>query len=436
MKKTLLAAVASLALLLSACAGFQTGNGSKKTVSEDGKVIIDFWTFWGSEIRRPVIEKIVDDFNKSQDKIEVKHTYVPWGDIWTKELAAIAAGNPPDVVINDINGTALRGMKNQAMKLSEFLEGDDIKGRFYPELWEATLHDGDSYGIPFNTDTRVLFYNKDAFKDAGLDPEKPPATWAELEEYAAKLDKKQGADYERIGFYPLWGIGTDVWMLNADGKNFIDQDGKPIIDTEVNLKTLEWLKKWNDKYGQNTINAFKAQIDSQQGNPFFNGKLAMFANTPTFYTQIRDYAPDLNFGVAPLPEREKGSGHLSWGGGFVAEIPEGSKHPEEAWEFIKYLTDVEAQEYWAVKNFDNVANKEAADKAAKNTEMPEKDRAVYQAAVDNMEVTLLTPIPVHAPDFPSLLNPEFDAALLGKKSPEQALSDAQKAVEKLIEKNK
>lgn len=434
MKKTLFAVVLSFIMLLSGCAGFKTGDTSKKSVTEDGKVVIDFWTFWGSEIRRPIIEKIVDDFNQSQDKIVVKHTFVPWGDIWTKELAAIAAGNPPDVVINDINGTALRGMKKQAMDLSKFLKDDNIQDRFYPELWEATLYEGKSYGIPFNTDTRVLFYNKDAFIEAGLDPEKPPATWAELEEYAAKLDKNQGSDFARIGFYPLWGIGADVWMLNADGKNYIDEKGKPIIDTDVNLETLNWLKQWNEKYGQNTINSFAAQIDSQQGNPFFNGKLAMFANTPTFYTQIRDYAPDLNFGVAPLPERVEGSGHYSWGGGFVAEIPEGSKHAEEAWEFIKYLTDIEAQEYWAVKNFDNIANKEAAEKAAKNAEMAEKDKEVFRMAVDNMDNTLLTPMPVHAPNYTSLLTPEFDSALLGKKTPEQALEDAQKAVEKLIEK--
>ncbi|MCM3712270.1 ABC transporter substrate-binding protein [Sporosarcina luteola] len=423
-----------LLLILSGCAGFKTGDS--KSADSGDKVVIDFWSFWGSEIRRPVIDKIVADFNESQDKIEVKHTFVPWGDIWTKELAAIAAKNPPDVVINDINATALRGQKNQAMNLSRFLEKDDISDRFYEELWNATLYEGDSYGIPFNTDTRILFYNKTAFKEAGLDPEKPPATWEELWEYAEKLDVKNGDTYDRIGFYPLWGVNSDVWMLNSDGKNFFDEDGVPIIDTEANRETLEWVMDWHEKYGANTINSYKSQIDSQQGNPFFNGKLAMYVNTPTFYTQIRDYAPDLDFGVAMLPEREPGSGNTSWGGGFVAEIPQGSKHPEEAWEFIKHLTDVEAQEYWAVKNFDNVANIKAAENAAKNSEMPDKDKVVYQMAIDNMENTLLTPVPVHAPDFMNLVNPELDSILLGKKSIEQGLKDAQQSLEKLIEKSK
>jgi multiple sugar transport system substrate-binding protein len=162
----------------------------------------------------------------------------------------------------------------------------------------------------------------------------------------------------------------------------------------------------------------------------------MYTITPTFYTQIRDYAPDLNFGVAPMPEREEGSGHTSWGGGFVAEIPEGSKNAEEAWEFIKYLTDADAQEYWAVKNFDNVANIEAAENAAKTDEFTEDGSMVYQMAVDNMEDTLLTPIPVVAPDFTSFINPNMEEFFLGSMTAEEALAKSQADVEKLVEKNK
>lgn len=100
-------------LILSACSSGTEAEGKNK----DGKTVIDFQTFWGSETRRPVIEKIVDDFNKSQDKIEVKHTFVPWGDIWTKNTAAVAAGNPADVIVNDINTVALRAKNGQSEDL-------------------------------------------------------------------------------------------------------------------------------------------------------------------------------------------------------------------------------------------------------------------------------------------------------------------------------
>lgn len=430
--------VMSAALMLSACAGFQTGNSSEPNTNDDGKTVVDFWSFWGSEIRRPVIDKIVADFNASQDEIEVKHTYSPWGDIWTKELAAIAAGNPPDVVINDINATAIRGKENQAMNLSEFID-DGFSDKFYPELWNATLYEGDSYGIPFNTDTRVLFYNKDAFEEAGLDPEAPPTTWAELEEYAAKLDVKNGDNYERLGFYPMWGVGYDVWLLNANGENYFGPNHNTDtvnINTETNVEVLNWLKSWRDRIGENVVNSFQAQIDSQQGNPFFSGDLAMIVQQPTFYTQISEYAEDLNFGVAPMPEYEPGNGHTSWGGGFVAEIPEGSSDPEAAWKFIEYLTGAEAQEYWAVKNFDNIANIEAAEAAAQSDELSEDGQMVYEMAVESMENTLLTPAPVEAPGFYNHINPHVDEFFLGSLTAEEALAKAQADVENLIEKNK
>ncbi|WP_366248464.1 ABC transporter substrate-binding protein [Terribacillus aidingensis] len=427
----------ALLLFLTGCAGFtggSEGTAASEGKTEDGKVKIDFWTFWGSEIRRPVIDKIIEDFNNSQDEIVVEHTYIPFGDIWTKELAAIAANNPPDVVINDINATALRGQEGQAENLAPYLEEDDISGRFYENLWDATLYEGDSYGIPFNTDTRLLFYNKDAFKEAGLDPNKPPETWEELEEYAEKLDEKSGDTYERIGFYPLYGVGSDVWLLNGSGMNYFNENDEPVINSETNVDTMEWIKSWKDKYGEDTINRYQSQIDSQQSNPFFDGSLGMMANAATFYTQIRDYAPDLDFGVAPLPEKTSGSGHTSWGGGFVAEIPKGSSHPDEAWEFIKYLTDTEAQEYWAVKNFDNVANIEASESAATSDELSDKDQMVYEMAAQNLNDTLLTPMPAYAPDYVNLINPQLDAILLENKPAQEALDKAQQDVEELVEK--
>lgn len=427
----------STTLMLSACAGFQTSDNSEGQTNEEGKTVVDFWSFWGSELRRPVIDKIVADFNASQDEIEVKHTYSPWGDIWTKELAAIAAGNPPDVVINDINATAIRGKENQAMNLSEFMD-DSFSDKFYPELWNATLYEGDSYGIPFNTDTRVLFYNKDAFAEVGLDPEAPPATWEELEEYAAKLDVKNGDDYDRLGFYPLWGVGYDVWLLNANGENYFGEDNNAEtvnINTETNVEVLNWLKSWRDRIGEDVVNSYQAQIDSQQGNPFFSGDLAMLVQQPTFYTQISEYAEDLNFGVAPLPEYEPGNGHTSWGGGFVAEIPEGSSDPEAAWKFIEYLTGAEAQEYWAVENFDNVANIEAAEAAAQSDELSEEGRMVYQLAIESMENTLLTPAPVEAPGFYNHINPHVDEFFLGSMTAEEALQQAEADVENLIQQN-
>jgi multiple sugar transport system substrate-binding protein len=323
--------------LLSGCSNTK-GESEEPKKTKDGKIIVDFWTFWGSETRRPIIEKIVDDYNASQDKVFIKHTFLPWGDIWTKNLAAIAAGNPPDVIINDINSVSHRAKNNQAENLSKYINKADFKNKFYPELWKTVEYEGDPYAVPFNTDTRLLFYNKKAFKEAGLDPNKPPETWEELEVYAKKLDKKNGEKYERIGFYPLWGsFGPESWMMNADnGEGYIDKDGNVAIATKEKVKALNWIKGWNDRIGNENINAYKADFGSEQSNPFIAGKVAMMIDVGTFYTQIRDYGKDMDFGVAPIPAVSQNEKNWSQGGGFVAEIPKGSKNPDEAWKFIEY----------------------------------------------------------------------------------------------------
>lgn len=424
--------------ILAACSGGTSGgpagtesSSNTNNTSADGKVVLNYWTWWGSETRRPIVEKLVDDFNKSQDKIIVKHSYYPYSDIFTKELAAVSAGNPPDIMMNDINTVQQRASKKQATDLSKYVERDQVKDRFFPELWNTVLFQDKPYALPFNTDTRMMFYNKDDFKAAGLDPEKFPTTWDELEEVAAKLDKKDGNKFTHIGYSPQFNSDWNLLQLNFDGgRNFFDENGKPVINAPAKEEAMQYILNNAKRLGQSNIDTFKADFGGKQANPFIAGKVSIWTDVTNFYTQIRDYGQNMNFGVAPLPETKEGAGHYSVGGGFVIEIPYGAKHPDEAWEFLKYMTDVQAQTYWAEKNFDNVANKEASN----NPEL--QKNMVYKASVDNLANTKITPNPLNAPDYINLINPQRDAIMLGQKSVQDGLKQAQIDVEKLISNNK
>ncbi|MCM3762875.1 ABC transporter substrate-binding protein [Alkalihalobacillus oceani] len=424
-----------VAVLLSAC---ETGNTSsdEENVQAEGVVQLEFWTFWGSEQRRPIIEKIVDDFNQMQNEIHVKHVYQPWGDIWTKSLAAIAAGNPPDVIIQDINSVRQRAEANQAVNLQPFIEqeSEEIQERFYPHLWDAVLYEEEAYALPFNTDTQVLFYNKDMFEEAGLDPDSPPTTWEELEEAAAALDKKNGDQWETIGFYPLWDLGADVWSLNADnGTGWFNEDGEVAIHTPEKVEALNWIVDWQERIGRDTIERYQAEFGSGIADPFVSGLVAMRGQNINNFTSLKEHAGELNFGVAPLPERSEGSGHHSWGGGFVAEIPYGAEHPEASWEFIKYVTDNAPQEFWGANGFDVMANQHANERLAERADLTEEERMVYELAHQNLEWTVLTPVPLTAPDYNSLHNSYIDEILLGRLSPEEGLAKSQEAVEGLVQ---
>lgn len=412
-------------------AGNQTGNAAATATTTPAvkeKVTLDFWAHWGSTTRRPIIEKIVSDFNASQDHIHVNYSFQPFGDGWTKELAAVAAGNPPDVIIQDIFTVGQRAAKKQATNLSQFINQDpSIKDRFFPQLWDATLYNNEPYALPFNTDTRFLYYNKKAFQEAGLDPNSPPKTWDELLADGQKLDKINGKKIERLGFYPDdWGLFLD----NADGKLMMDKNG-PNFNTPAKIDALKWVMSFNERLGKSNVDTFKATFGSKQNDPFVVGKLGMTIQTGTYFAQIKDFMNPDDIGYAPVPEMKAGSGNWTYGGGFVLEIPYGAKHPEESFEFMKYMTDVAAQKYWGQYLFDNVANKTAANDPDLSTNNP-----VSKFATDNMKWTLVSPVPNNAPDYTSVTNPNIESALAGKTDAKTALDKAQSAVQDLMNSNK
>jgi len=426
----------SVGVLAAGCGNSETADSSGNE-SADGKTTLDFWSFWGSGARQEVIEEIIDDFNASQDKIEVKYSYQPWGDIWTKSLSSITAGNPPDVIVQDINSVAQRAEAQQATNLSEYIE-EGFSDEFYPQLWDTVEYEGDAYAVPFNTDTQVIFYNKTLFKEAGISEEQLPQTWEELETVARKLDVKNGDDFERIGFYPLWNLGADVWALNADdGVSWFDKDENVKIDTDNKVEALEWILDWQEYYGQDTINRLEAEFGSGVADPFISGLVAMRAQNINYYSSLAENAPDdFEFGVIQIPEKESGSGHWSWGGGFVLEVPYGAKDPEASYEFIKYLSTPEVQEKFGEKSFDIMANRTANENLANNDNLDENGQMIYQMADENFANTVITPVPLTAPDFSSLVNEQIDQIMLGSKTPAEGLADAQKAVEDLVEQNK
>lgn len=426
----------SVGVLAAGCGNSETADSSGNE-SADGKTTLDFWSFWGSGARQEVIEEIIDDFNASQDKIEVKYSYQPWGDIWTKSLSSITAGNPPDVIVQDINSVAQRAEAQQATNLSEYIE-EGFSDEFYPQLWDTVEYEGDAYAVPFNTDTQVIFYNKTLFKEAGISEEQLPQTWEELETVARKLDVKNGDDFERIGFYPLWNLGADVWALNADdGVSWFDKDENVNIDTDNKVEALEWILDWQEYYGQDTINRLEAEFGSGVADPFISGLVAMRAQNINYYSSLAENAPDdFEFGVIQIPEKESGSGHWSWGGGFVLEVPYGAKDPEASYEFIKYLSTPEVQEKFGEKSFDIMANRTANENLVNNDNLDENGQMIYQMADENFANTVITPVPLTAPDFSSLVNEQIDQIMLGSKTPAEGLADAQKAVEDLVEQNK
>ncbi len=392
------------------------------------KIELEFWTFWGSEARRPLIEKLVDNFNNSQDEINVTHMFLPWGDIWTKEIAQIAAGNPPDVIVNHLT-TAMRAEAGQVENLLPYIEADpDFSlDEFLPQYIELQKYEDGVWALPFVTDVRLIYYNKDHFREAGLDPEKPLTTWAEFQQAAFQLDKKNSdGTYERIGFHPMLGNGkSGIWFASAtQGVLWYDfEKDEPVVNTPERVETLEWILSFTEHYGRRTVSEYEAAYGSGMQDPFVSGRLSMVGHTPAFKRVLDTSEMDFEYGVMLIPEFKKGTGHYSTSGGFSIEIPKGAKNPEASYEFIKYMAGAEAQKFWGKNNYELSTRKDLL-------EDPElMEDLVYGTSLKALPNGSIIRFPVEIPtadkDF---IDPILDEILLGTISPADGLAKAEKIV--------
>jgi multiple sugar transport system substrate-binding protein len=401
--------------------------------AQSGKVQIDFWAHWLSEIRRPTINRIVSDFNKANPGIQVVYTGVPFDQIIPKTLAQVAAGNPPCVVVLAGAETKIRASKNQLTNLTSL--GVDLgTAKYFPSAYATGTFNGAQYALPFVTDTRLLYYNTDHFREAGLDPAKPPRTWAELEAYDAKLTKKDAnGNVTRIGFHPILGgeANLELWANNA-GAMFFDAQGNPQVNTTAVVNTLQWFKDWAEKYGGlSKFNAFRAGFGGGGGptDPFAQGKISMAVKNSPYVTELARNAPNVKYAVAPIPTPSgKQNANASAGGIFNVEIPRGCKNPKEALAFAKFMTTTGGA-IWAPQQNDFPAAKAAV--AALTKANP---NAIKIA--NNVQNTKIGVAPTYAPAYGTVIQKAQDDVLISNKAPKAALDEAQAALEKMVAENK
>lgn len=413
--------------LLAGCGGDnKASSGGSGSAKDSGEVQeLQFWGWWSSEARKPYIQEMVDGFNESQDKYHVTYVDIPFGDIFTKNIAQIAAGNPCDIMANSMEEVKFRASQNQVESMDDLLT-DDVKSAFYEQYIDAcTGDDGSVYALPYSVDTRAIYYNKAHFEEAGVNADEIK-TWEDLEAAARKLDKKNGDNWERVGFMPLLGNGaTDTWVINANnGKTWFDPETLEIqVDTETNKEVLKWIRSWIEYYGQSEFDALQAAFNSGMTDPFASGTMSMLVQTSAYTSSLAKNAPDLEYGVIQFPEFKSGTGHKANGGGFVLEIPKGAKCPEGSYEFIKYAASKETQDFLASKIGDFSARNDFDDTAEffKNP--------INQDLAKCLEETSTVIVPNKFKGYQDVLNPLIEEGTLGITDTDTALASAQKAFE-------
>jgi ABC-type sugar transport system permease subunit/ABC-type glycerol-3-phosphate transport system substrate-binding protein len=282
-------------------------------------------------------------------------------------LSAIAGGVPPDVVFFPRFSTGEWASRGALTDLRPLIEKQDVNNQdrikledYYPWALEegsyAKPGSGEKpklYGIPVTVDLRVMYANVNLLRQAELVDEKGnaklPRTWEELRDYSRKLtlfrrpgDKSSGI--ERLGFAPnygnswlylyAWQAGGD--MLSADRMR-VTMDLPPVV------RALRFMTEMYDELGGiGQVNAFQQNLQSNQLDPFIQGRVAMKIDTDWAFRYIADFRPDMDFVIAPAPmpadQLAAGRKPVTWSGGFSLVIPATSRNRDGAFKFIQFLT--------------------------------------------------------------------------------------------------
>jgi len=309
---------------------------------DDGRIHIRYWTIIGM---KEIIPYFAQSFGNVQNRVVVETTPIPWQEHEKKILTSIVSGNPPDVV-NQITPVAKWASRLALVPLDDYIRRDHFDSTmFFRSLWDEMRYRGRIYGVPVYSGSYALFYNRALFREAGLDPDRPPQTWDEvfaLNERFVKRDAR--GQMLRMGFIPTYG-NIQMFMLMAwqQGATFLSDDGTQIhvADSSV-ARALQWVQRFYAEYDQRDVAAFLGGLGFADQHGFIAGKIAMMILDSSFPDQIRAYKPTLDYGVAMVPTFP-GHPTASVSGSWWLGIPRGAKHPEEAWQFIKHAVTKESQ---------------------------------------------------------------------------------------------
>lgn len=335
----------------------------------DGRIIVDYWEKW-TGFEQDAMQAVVDDFNASQTNIVVRMLAV--SGIENKLMLSAAGGNPPDVA--GLWSHSLVGFsdKNALLPLDGYArEAGVTREDYIPAFWDLCSYRGFLWGLPSTPATLALHWNKKMFREAGLNPNKPPRSIAEMEamndvltvvsiERNGKREKvrykdltpeeKEAKDFDLVqaGHLPsVPGWYNQMWGFWFGGRLW---DGKQTLtpDSPENIAAYEWVQSYPERFGVDNIMAFGATFGNMASpqNPFLSGQVAMCIQGVWMQNFIEKYAPDLDWAAgAPFPSSDpERFPNVTLVECDTLVIPKGARHPREAFEFIRYVNTQEPME--------------------------------------------------------------------------------------------
>ncbi|MDE0705135.1 MAG: ABC transporter substrate-binding protein [Rhodospirillaceae bacterium] len=380
-----------------------------------------------------IVDGLVADFMKANPGIKVNAIYAGnYNDARIKALAALKSGKPAQLSVMfsiDIYELIEQGA---IVAFDDIVETPEEKAwlkKFYPSLMENGMTQGKVWGIPFQRSTIVMYYNKDAFRDAGLDPAKAPATWDELVSMGKKLVKKSGGQTVRWGAmipstgYPYWMFGA---LTKQNGQVLMNADGnKTFFDAPATVEALQFWRDLGNKHG--VMPSGTIEWGTLRKN-FLEGKTAIMWHSTGNLTVVKNKAK-FDFGVAMLPAK-KSRGTPTGGGNFYIFKKSSPAERKAAMKLIRFLTEPGRTAEWSMKTGYIGTRPDAY-----QTEALKKYVAGFPPAAvarDQLKFATAELSTYQTGRVRKLLDDAIQAALVGKKSPQDALGSAQKQADRLL----
>ncbi|OTP10288.1 extracellular solute-binding protein [Enterococcus sp. 10A9_DIV0425] len=404
--------------LLGAC-----GSGASSESKDGEDVTLTFWNgFTASD--GEILQEIVNDFNENNDKnIKIEMDIMTWANLNEKLPTAISSKKAPDFVALNYADFAQYVENGAVQPVDDFWDYKGVdKGDFKDTAVDLGVVDDQQYFIPMQVQGMYMYWNKDLFKQAGLDDATPPTTWKELTEMAPKLANSEknvsGFVFNKDGTAPLYN-----WMLANGGKLVNEDYTKSEFASPENLKTLKAIQQMihTDKAGPESISG--AEMD----NLMNAGQLAIEINGPWLNNGLK--ANEIDYGVTTLPQ-ESSTGEKTAildGVGYAIPASTDSSKKEAIYEFLKYWNTSEIGKKWSIENgFPAYLTSVENDEEVKND--PIVTELSKQMEYAKPYLPGFTKIAAINND---IINPLIEKLLAGE-DPEKLMNDADKQINQML----
>jgi multiple sugar transport system substrate-binding protein len=370
-------------------------------------------TVWSLDRDIQPAPNLVKDFNKLNNGIKVEYRQIQFDDVVSEAMRAYSTGQAPDIIAVDNPEHALFSSRGAFLDLTDMISKSTVvkPENYFPGPLKSVMWDGKYYGIPKATNTIALYYNKDMFKAKGLDPDKPPKTWAELVDDARKLTDPSKNVYGITFSAKANEEGTFQFLpwaqMGGGGYDHINADGA--------VKALEVWKQIIDEKLASPDTLTRSQWDST--GTFNSGNAAMAISGPWELDRMLKEAK-FDWGVALLPVPQEGVERSSAMGDFNWAIFANTQHPEEAFKVLEYFV---SQDNRMFKDFGQLPAR--SDLTIPETGQPLKDAALK---VFLEQLKYAKPRGPH-PQWPKIskaIQDAIQAALTGQMTPKEALDQA------------